>query len=113
MTITKSKTVIVLLLLTIVVFTNHAQTKRSKETTTDQDYLEIPKEFFNQPLLLINRISGYPNKLYYYGSSGMDVDYSAMIQLEIEEQHIKIIQQQKTYLYKQRTWTNRNIKQNV
>lgn len=56
---------------------------------------EIPTKFIETPLLLINKITGYPNKLYYYGSSGMDVDYSVMLRFELENNELlKIVQHQ-------------------
>ncbi|QGY44472.1 DUF5117 domain-containing protein [Maribellus comscasis] len=76
-------------------FNSFAQNKSSTtHLQSSSEYFEIPKEYINKPLLLINRITGYPNKLFYYGSSGMDVDYSVILKFEIDNNQLKVTQQQ-------------------
>jgi hypothetical protein len=91
----QSKSIFTFLLLIIFVFSSQAQTSLSGTVKDNSEYLEIPREFFGKQLQLINRITGYPNKLYHYGSSGMDVDYSVVLRFEMDnDERIKVMQEQ-------------------
>ncbi|WP_158657151.1 zinc-dependent metalloprotease [Maribacter cobaltidurans] len=90
-----SKFFLNLVVILFVTLNSSAQTKTSKtDGLNDTAYFKLPKKFVDKPLLVINRITGYPNKLFYYGSSGMDVDYSVIVKFEIDNNQLKVTQQQ-------------------
>lgn len=64
------------------------------ESVNNIEPFEIPSTFLNKPILLINKITGYPNKLFHYGSASMTVDYSVILRFEEYNGQLKIIQQQ-------------------
>ncbi|PXY02573.1 hypothetical protein DF185_00320 [Marinifilum breve] len=92
----KAKAIFNFLLLFLFVINSNAQTSLPEnKANTKNRYLEIPKDFLGKQIQLINRITGYPNKLYHYGSSGMDVDYSVVLRFELESgEYIRVIQEQ-------------------
>jgi len=71
------------------------ETEPRRISNGNSEYIEIPRKFLNKPLLLINRITGYPDKLFYYGSAGMYVNYTSILRLEIyNKNQIRVVQQQ-------------------
>lgn len=92
----RPKAIVHFIMLLLLVSNSYARGKKSDGVTNSKSqYIEISKEFFNKPLLLINKITGYPNKLYHYGSAGMDVDYSVILRFELDNNNcIRIIQHQ-------------------
>ncbi len=95
----KRKTILSFILFFLLAFNIQAQSNKSKVETSktqkyDKEFIDIPKGLLNEPVLLINRITGYPNKLFYYGSSGMNIDYSVILTFEIVDNQIKITQKQ-------------------
>jgi hypothetical protein len=93
--IKKTKAILCIIFIILFAFNGFAKSRVSvKNGDKEPDYLEIPREYLDKPILLINKITGYPNKLYHYGSSGMQVDYSVMLRFKLHNNSIKVIQEQ-------------------
>lgn len=54
----------------------------------------LPIRFINKELLLINRITEYPDKFFYYGSAGMYINNQVILKFEREAGFLKLIQLQ-------------------